>query len=388
MAFLIANSVAGQVEKPRTYKPVGDNVQQDQSDQDYDSQFGEEQKVNSNKPGLKNGKLLDDSTKQIYGPTTTRYTFEKNIKYNDSRYYVIDTLLTNIHQFNYMNNYGNKRQDLGFIGSASIPMFIELPELIGVDQGISIYDVYQLMPDNIKYYNTRSPYTDMNIVMGGNNRSITEARYSRNINPNLNVGFDFHGLFIDKQLQSSGKGDRIVLKNSYDVYSHFHSKNGKYELLFNFVRNLHKVNEYGGVLVSNDSLISAYFEDDVSIDLEFALARELRTNFHLFQQYKFSGLLQAYYQVDRLKKMNDYNDEISKEPEDYYDWVRYSPSTTSDRIDFHSVTQEVGVKGDVGKTFYNVYFKHRNHNADYNNVEGRIKGRERGGENEKREMWK
>ncbi|MEL7004458.1 MAG: hypothetical protein AAFN93_17235, partial [Bacteroidota bacterium] len=38
-----------------------------------------------NKEEVKNRRgssILDDSTKQIYGPTTSKYTFEKNIKYN------------------------------------------------------------------------------------------------------------------------------------------------------------------------------------------------------------------------------------------------------------------------------------------------------------------
>lgn len=375
--LLVTSDLCGQDIPPKkNIRPTKGLKEGIQGDQNGDLELTRPSQRSGQKGGLKGGKLLDDTTKQIYGPTTTRYTFEKNIKYNDSSYYVIDTLLTNIHQFNYVNNYGNKRQDLGVIGTASMPMFIQLPKHIGVMSGIKIYDEYQRMPDDIKYYDTHSPFTDLNIVMGGNNRAITQTNYSRNINPKWNVGFDFHGLFVDKQLHSSGKGDRLVLKNSYNIYTHYTSDNELFQLMFNFIRNLHKVEEFGGVYIGDEAPVSDFFEEDAQINLTGALAQELRLNFHLYQQYYFSDLIQTYYQVDRYKQMNDYNDDLSKATEGFYDWMRYSTSLTTDRIDFHSITQEFGVKGDIGHTFYNVYYKHRNFDAEYNNVEGIIKGRE------------
>ena len=62
------------------------------------------------KGGLKGGKLLDDSTKNVYGPTTTKYTFERNIKYNQLEYFVIDTLIDDMHRFNYVNAKKNQLQ--------------------------------------------------------------------------------------------------------------------------------------------------------------------------------------------------------------------------------------------------------------------------------------
>ena len=43
--------------------------------------------------------LLDDSTKQVYGPKTTLYFYEQAIKRNSLVLYEVDTLLTNFHNY-------------------------------------------------------------------------------------------------------------------------------------------------------------------------------------------------------------------------------------------------------------------------------------------------
>ena len=321
---------------------------------------------NASQSGLKNGKLLDDSTKNIYGPTTTKYTFEKNIKYNQPQYYVIDTLLDNLHRFNYVDKNKNQVQDLGNIGTAAMPVFYELPRTIGVSSGIHIYDLYFRSSDEIKYYNSHSPFTNMDITIGGNGRAITEVSYSRNINPNWNIGFDYKGLYVDKQIQSTGKGDRNVLSNAYDIYTHFQTKDRKYELLANLSRNMHKVNEFGGVLVEDQTILSDYFEQNADNILEEAATQELRTNVHIFQQWKFSDLIQAYHQIDRSKQENTFKDAPIDSA--FHDAIFLDSTGTFDRVDFHTITSEQGVKGDVGNLFYNFYHKTRYFDMDYNNI--------------------
>ena len=323
---------------------------------------------NIKKSGLKGGKLLDDSTKQIYGPTTTRYTFENNIKYNQPRYYTIDTLLDNIHRFNYVNKHKNQIQDLGNIGTAATPIFFQPPNTIGVRSGIHIYDLYFRSPDQIKYYDSHSPYSNLDIVIGGGGRTVTSVNYSRNINPLWNIGFDYKGLFIDEQVERVARGDRNVLSTAYDLYTHYQTGNRKYQLLAHLSRNMHKVDEFGGIMVEEESDLSQYFAQNIRKTLQEAKTQELRTNIHIYQQYEFSNLIQAYHQIDRSKQESTFKDDLAIDGI-HYDTTFLDSDNTFDRTDFHTTTFEQGVKGDVGRLFYNFYYKRRDFDMDYRNVE-------------------
>ncbi|MCU0400235.1 MAG: putative porin [Algoriphagus sp.] len=86
--------------------------------------------------------LLDDSTKQVYGPKTTLYFYEKNIKRNRLQLIEQDTLLNNFHNYDPVAKSTWKYQDLGNIGSAAKPVFYTLPEQIGLTSGFHAYDIY------------------------------------------------------------------------------------------------------------------------------------------------------------------------------------------------------------------------------------------------------
>ena len=105
--------------------------------------------------------LLDDSTKQVYGPKTTLYFYEQAIKRNSLVLYEVDTLLTNFHNYDPVAKSGWKYQDLGNIGSAAKPVYFGLPEQIGLSSGFDAYDLYFKDPSQRKYYDSKSPFTEM-----------------------------------------------------------------------------------------------------------------------------------------------------------------------------------------------------------------------------------
>ena len=73
--------------------------------------------------------ILDDTTKLVYGPTTTQYTYEHNIKYNDRHFNVIDTSIIDIHRYSHTEESEYKFQDLGTIGTAVRSVIYEPPKL-------------------------------------------------------------------------------------------------------------------------------------------------------------------------------------------------------------------------------------------------------------------
>ncbi|MBX2971089.1 MAG: hypothetical protein KF803_17105 [Cyclobacteriaceae bacterium] len=75
--------------------------------------------------------IIDDSTKQIYGPTTSQYFLESDLFRNKWISYPIDTVIRNFHHFSFSQRRQNLHQDLGNIGTAIRPVYQEVPDVIG-----------------------------------------------------------------------------------------------------------------------------------------------------------------------------------------------------------------------------------------------------------------
>lgn len=310
-------------------------------------------------------RIVDDSTKQVYGPKTSRYYFEEDVFLNKQTFHFIDTVIRGFHRYTYLEKNNNLYQDLGNIGTAMRPLYYQAPEYIGVTSGFQQYDV-QWDTEAIRYYDTKSPYSNMNVILGGKGRSITRAKFSRNINPRWNFGFDYRGLFIDKQIQKRGKGDRNVRATYYDLYTSYQSKDSTYRLFFNYRRSVHKVFEYGGINNTDDKPYSEYFYNNAQPSLTQASSDELRMNLHLFHQYEIGRALQLYHVFDRYRQGNRFLDTRLANPnQDYYDFVVVDSAKTDDRVKFKHVRNEVGIKGNLSKLFYNGYYALRNYSMTY-----------------------
>lgn len=320
--------------------------------------------------GRHGSRIIDDTTKQIYGPTTSRYYFEEDAFYNNKVYHVIDTVIRDFHKWTPKQKMNNLYQDLGNVGTDIRPIYYQVPDYIGANAGIHVYDLYWKMY-KIRYYDTKSPYSNLKLSLGGKGRSMTDIRYARNINPRWNIGGDFHTMYVDKQVQRSGKGDRNVRSSTYDLFTSFLSKDSTYTLFANFKRALSKVYEYGGVETDtgDDGTTFNYadfFEDDASPYLTEAISHELRIGYHLFHQYEVGRALQFYHTFDWVRQGNQFIDDNDEEPDDYFDNEEMKDSTNvHDRVRFRAMRNEIGIKGNLLKLFYNGYYAMRNYKMEY-----------------------
>ena len=322
-------------------------------------------------PARKGSRVIDDTTKQVYGPNTSKYYYELGVFYNRQVLHSIDTFPRNFHHHSsYVQKNGNLYQDLGNIGTSIRPIYYQTPENIGVSSGFHSYDLYW-DTETIRYFDTKSPYTNMELVLGGKGRSLTRATFSRNINPRWNFGFTYRGLFVDKQIQRRGKNDRITRSNYYDLYTAFQSKDSTYRIFMNFRRVFHRVNEFGGVVVDpEDSTgMSAYFDENAKPWLTTASTEDLRTNFHLFHQYSVGSGLQFYHTLDRYKQKNKFLDVQNADQESFYDFIDLQDrDSVEDASTLRTFRNEVGIKGTLLKLFYNGYVAIRHFNMSYNHL--------------------
>lgn len=314
-------------------------------------------------PPRRGSRVLDDSTKQVYGPKTSQYYYEKDVFFNQQKLHFIDTAIRGFHRYTYIERNERRYQDLGNIGTATNSIFPTFPDIIGARSGFNAYDLIW-DTEEIRQYDTKSPYSNMRVTLGGKGRSITKASYSRNISPSWNFGFNYRGLFIDKQVQREGKGDRHVRGTYYDFYTAFNTKDSTYRLFLNFQRNRHEVDEYGGIRPGPPSPFDYedYFSTDAQPSLTEAASSEVRINVHLFHQYEVGRALQLYHVFDRYRQGNAFIDVPASNPiSNYYDFIEIDSAATEDRVKFKSVRNEVGIKGNLLKLFYNGYYAIRNY---------------------------
>lgn len=314
--------------------------------------------------------VIDDTTKQIYGPKTSRYYYEREVFYNRVVLHPIDTVPLNFHRnSSYVQKNLNLYQDLGNIGTAIRPVYYQAPETIGARSGFNSYDLYW-DTERIRYYDTKSPYTNMQLVLGGQGRSITRATFSRNINPRWNFGFTYRGIFVDKQIQRKGKNDRITRSNYYDLFTSFQNKDSTYRLFVNFRRALHRVNEFGGVQLDEGSTeIADYFDENARPWLTTASSEDLRTNFHLYHQYSLGSGFQLYHIMDRYKQKNKFLDIRNAAQDPFYDFINFNEGDSArDFSTLRTFRNEAGIKGNLLKLFYNGYVALRHYNMSYNHL--------------------
>ena len=306
--------------------------------------------------------LLDDSTRMVFGPTTSLYFYEKDIKRNQLILYPQDTSLFNFHNYDPVAKSGWKYQDLGNIGSATQPIFYQLPDVIGATSGFHAYDLYHRAPEEMKYFDTKSPFTEMSAFFGGGNRNMLDIAFARNINPRWNVGFNFHTIRSRKTLNPNARDDNMVEQTAYSLHTNYRSENGKYWLLANFSRTLHRVNEIGGIIPPEVDSTSIYFTyEDAKVWLRASQARDLRQDYHFYHEYKVKDGLQIYHIFDRKKQDLLFQADMSTSDTLYYPLVGISERDTArNQNDFAEWRNEVGFKGTFGGFYYNAFAKFRN----------------------------
>jgi len=313
----------------------------------------------------KGSQIVDDSTKNVYGPKTTLWISENDLFLNKKNYQPLDTNLANYHRWTYVQRFNNHYQDLGNVGTALNPIFPIVSETIGATPGYSVYNPYYDTESPV-YYDTKSPYTSFRLVWGGDGRASSRIEYSRNINPRWNFGFNYRPLLVDKQVQRQGKGDRQTISHYYDLYSSYKSKNDRYLLLINYRRIRHRVNENGGILLVRDTTMNGYYDDDAGPYLVAAQTEEKRTALHVFHQYQLASPFQLYHRMDISGQLNLFTDQAGTEPnyDKYFSFTNPDPDIetvdVSDEVTFKSFVNEAGIKGKAAFLFYSVYYKIRN----------------------------
>ncbi len=264
---------------------------------------------------------LDDSTKVIYGPTSTKYFLEEDVFNNRKRLYNIDTTMDGIHNFNFVQRNKNLYQDLGNIGTAIRPVFYKAPEQIGTLMGYDAFTLYTFKPSQVRYYNTKSPFSNIIYAPGGNDQDLLQFELSRNIDSLWNIGINVQRIAANKQLiDRTTTGDNTAISHwDFMIHSNYQTKNKKYSLLTYLNLSDHNSNDQGGVvrseiadpfsgkprLISYNELLSQGNNTPI---LANASTRDKSYNLHIYHEYVGYKAFQIYQVIDYQTRRVQYID--------------------------------------------------------------------------------
>jgi hypothetical protein len=299
----------------------------------------------------------------------------------------MDTTMDNVHRYTYVQRSQNLYQDLGALGTPIRPVFVQEPTQLGAQSGYSVFDPYAYPTMGVKYFNTKSPFTDMYVALGGNNQNILRFDMAQNINPRWNIGFNVQRFTSQKQFGTSGTNDsyKLLAQNwAVVLHTNYTSKNEKYTLLAHFNNMNHSLDEQGGVLPGETGagvpIIYNYTGDarlrSGSSSQQGPHGWEIRNDYHVYHQYVLDKGFQLYHRFDYKSHRNFYQDDtlrLNQSITPITDSValRFYPTIAGDtsRIfqlaRFRLLENQFGIKGVAqfkGSSFnYRTYLRVRNY---------------------------
>lgn len=307
--------------------------------------------------------ILDDSTANVYDASSITYTTLEQIKYNQNRYFPLDTTLERIHRFGMVDSHNNLLQNLGNLGTALNPVFFTPPAIIGRTAGFPVYDLYFEVPNQTRYYDAKTPYSKVKAIFAGNQRNIIDVGYTRNITPLWNAGFSFKRINADKQLAREVQSNRQSFSTYYDLFTFFRSNDDRYNLLAKVARLNHEIREPGGIDEEQNAGFGQenfFLYEDSYVLLNNARSREYRFDFHLYHHYQLLNRnIQLYHELNTNTQKNTYTDATLNSNLDFYDQILMRTDSTLDEFKFRELTNEAGFKGEVENFFYSFFYKRR-----------------------------
>lgn len=301
-----------------------------------------------------------------YSAKTTRFTYEENFKFNNIVFTNPDTIPDNLHQFTDLARGGHLIQNLGNVGTAYRSLFFEPSKTIGRTSGYNAYNQFYTYPEEIKYYDTRSPYTDVMAAFGGGGRARTDVTFALNDSVQFNIGFNFNSIRSDKQLAFLTRGDNQVKSNDYNIFGFLRPKRlPKYLLLFNLTQFNHEVDEQGGILdpaLENNADTTFFGYQDANVILSDAMSSDKRGGFHIFQQYDLDSIFQVYHSLTFQEQIVRYNDTYDLSGSDSLIYESVAGETTgviAQRTTFREFANEFGLKGRTKKFSYTLFYRNR-----------------------------
>ncbi|NML64104.1 putative porin [Hymenobacter sp. RP-2-7] len=330
--------------------------------------------------------IVDDSTKTVYGPKTTRVIYEREVRRDSVGGTIIDTTLTKFSQERFWAHDTTFQQNLGALATASQPLLYQPNLALGTRFGRHAFDRNTPAGSEVPYYDSRSPYSFFRFIQGSQGEQVFEISYSRSFKKNFSVGIDYERI-ASNQVLNTGGNQWLAEHNNVTFFTRFQTEDGRYHLLFNYIASRQRTREQGGIWPTDDevALIKGNGGNLGNILFDYSNERTYltpginiddRDQVHLFQSYRLARRgFTAYHVLDAGRQYNGYNDDALPRAADdallFYPnppgllngrqrGVYRNATATSDRATYRQVENTFGLLGRTDRVEYNLYGRARN----------------------------
>jgi hypothetical protein len=312
--------------------------------------------------------IVDDSTKVLYGPKTTRVIYEADLRRDSTRGVLIDTSLVRWSQQRFWYHDSTFHQDLGTVGSASRPLLYRSNLELGARLGRNVFDRYAREGSRVPFYDSRSPYSFFRYIQSSVGEQVFEISYSRSLKKNFSIGAAYERIASNKILGTT-TGEGLVEHNATTFFARYQTDDERYHLLVSLVNTRHRTAEQGGIRpLATERYASDLFNyDREQVNLSYAFNTDDRDELRLFHSYRLLGRgVTAYHILDARRQYNGYvdNNLTTTNAANTTDGAFY-PSTlrnlafTADRVTYRQVENTVGLLGRTDRVEYNLYARSR-----------------------------
>lgn len=132
---------------------------------------------------------------------------------------------------------------LGNNGNATKSLLFSPVFSAGFDPGFHAFDVYKWKMEQVRFFNTTKPYSEINYMLGSRVEQMIELLHTQNIRPNWNFSFNYR-LINGPGFFKSQKTNH----NNYIFNSKYQSKNLRYNNYFVLLGNKLQSSENGGIV--------------------------------------------------------------------------------------------------------------------------------------------
>jgi hypothetical protein len=323
--------------------------------------------------------IVDDSTKVLYGPKTTRVIYEAEVLRDSVGGTPIDTSLTRWPQERFWAHDTTFQQNLGVLASASRPLLYQPNYQLGARFGRNAFDRNTRAGRDVPYYDSRSPYSFFRYIQGSRGEQVFEISYSRSLKKNFSIGVDYERI-AGNQVLAVNTVQWQTEHNNFTAYGRYQNDDGRYHLLVNYSASRQRTRELGGiwpdttervgVLTGRRSLFK-YGEERVYLSPAPGVNIDDRDQVHLLQTYRLLNRgFTAYHVFDAQRQYNGYTDNAL--PRNASGSLLFYPTTgplrgtyrntvaTDDRATYRQLENTVGLLGRTERIEYNLYGRYRN----------------------------
>ena len=330
--------------------------------------------------------IVDDSTKEIYGLHSTKYFRQQDLFQGNEEKRILDTSINYLHYYNYQYTKDAIYQGLGNMGMAMKPIYYKAPEEIGYRLGFEAFHPYLHLQKNQRYYDTKSPYTELSYLQGSTGEQRLFLLFTRNVNRYWNLGGSYNRFTSSKQLNVVAPRDFQADHHQLNFFSSVKTNKSKYVALADFNYMQHWSYESGGVKPVKfsgpiiDSGMFLYKYARVSLDkngsttyssANAAAARNYYKTLraHLYHQFNpldsGQNLIHIFHEFDWQRETQYFRDNDMRVDSSYrlfYKEIDFKDTSKAFyQYDYELLQNKVGIKGFSEHFYYSLFYKMRNY---------------------------